>query len=365
VISLGQALPGFGPPPSAIRAVEEALPRVDAHIYSADAGLIGLRHALCDRLARHHQVDVSPDEVIITAGGNQAFMLAAMTVLEPRDDVLMPAPYFVNHEMTIRAIGARPIEVPLREADGFAVRWSELVPHLTRRTRAVVICTPSNPTGAVASRDELARIAQELASRSIALFVDEAYMQFVYEGVFESAAALPMWRDNVIVVGTFSKSFGMTGWRVGYMLAERAVIDQAIKVHDAMIICAPVLSQIGAEAAIRESWPYPLLFREELMVRRRLLSEGLRAIPDLHWTPTAGGFFAFVRVAGCSDSSSLAAHIIEKTHVVTIPGAVFGASGEGYIRLSYGSVAQDDLREAVGRLGEYFRMHRGPSVADS
>ena len=354
MISLGQALPGFGPPQAAVDAARAALARGDAHVYSADAGLIGLRTALCERLRATQRVDATPADVIVTAGGNQAFMLALMTLVDPGEEVLLPAPYFVNHQMAVAALGAVPRELPLGEARGFALSWNDLEPHLTSRTRAVVVCTPSNPTGAVVPRAEMERVAHELARRGVLLLVDETYARFVYDGEFESAAALPRWRDNVVVVSTFSKSFGITGWRVGYMLAPQHVCDEAIKIQDAMIICAPVPCQIGVEAAVRADWDYPARFRDGLLERRRLLADGLRGIPGLHWTPTGGGFFAFVRVDGCTDSAALANEIVERAHVVTIPGSTFGASGEGFIRLSYSAVDSTILAEALGRLREFF-----------
>ena len=354
VISLGQALPPFGPPPVAIDASRSALDRAEAHVYSPDAGLLSLREALCARLASAHDVRATPDELIITAGGNQAFMLAAMTLIDAGGDVILPSPYFVNHEMALRAIGGLPIEAPLGERDGFAVRWNDVEPLLTAHTRAVVVCTPSNPTGAVADRTELTRIARELARRGILLIVDETYMHFVYDAEHWSIASLLEWRENVILVSTFSKSFGMTGWRVGYLLADRAVCEEAIKIQDAMIICAPVVSQIGVEAAIRECWNYPCSFRGELIARRQLLIARMERIPRLHWTPTGGGFFAFVRVDGCQDAIGLACDILERAHVVVVPGTIFGRTGEGFIRLSYGSVSQQDLGKALDRLERYF-----------
>jgi len=355
VISLGQAVPGFGPPPTAIEAARQALDRADTHVYSADAGQESLRQALCDQLERTQGVRVTPDEVIITAGGNQAFMLALMTLVDPGDEVLLPSPYFVNHEMAIAACGAVPREVPLDEARGFALRWHDLEPCISSRTRAVVLCTPSNPTGAVVARAEMARVASELAARDIVLFCDETYSRFVYDGEFTSLAAIDRWRDSGVVVSTFSKSFGMTGWRVGYLLASRQVCDAAIRIQDAMIICAPVIAQAGVEAAVRASWDYPASFMPELIARRQLLSAELVQIPRLRWTRTAGGFFAFVGVEGCTDSAALAAELLERAHVVTIPGSTFGRAGEGFIRLSYSAASRDELRVALDRLREFFK----------
>jgi aspartate/methionine/tyrosine aminotransferase len=354
IINLGQAVPGFGPPAAAIAAARRALTESATHRYSADAGLLTLREALCGAFESERTIDVRPDEIIITAGGNQAFMLAAMTLIDPGDDVVLAAPYFVNHEMAIRAVGATPIEAALAESAGFSARWSDIESHVTARTRAVVLCTPSNPTGAVVSGDELARIVRELADRGILLLSDETYVHFVYDGAHASAASLEGWRRTVVLVGTFSKSFGMTGWRAGYLLADRDVCRQAIKIQDAMIICAPVISQMAAEAAVRDNWNYARSFHDELRARRTALEKGLAAIPRLEWSPTAGGFFAFVRVHGCLDSVALADDILDRAHVVTIPGATFGRSGQGFLRLSYGASSVAELTEAGARLRRFF-----------
>ena len=179
-------------------------------------------------------------------------------------------------------------------------------------------------------------------------------MQFVYDGAHWSAASVSDWRRNVVVIGTFSKSFAMMGWRVGFMLADRDICEQATKIQDAMIICAPTISQLAAEAAVREDWDYPRGFHPELRRRRQVVVERLQDIPGLAWAPTAGGFFAFVRVEECTDSTALSTRLLDETHVVTIPGAAFGRSGEGCLRLSYGSVTAGDLERALERLAAYF-----------
>ncbi|MFL6278733.1 MAG: pyridoxal phosphate-dependent aminotransferase [Vicinamibacterales bacterium] len=354
VLSLGQAVPGFPPPPAALEAASLALTDPDVHRYSADAGLLSLREAICDRFREHLHVEATPDDVIVTAGGNQAFMLTALTLLDPGDDVVLAAPYFVNHEMAIRAAGGVPIEAPAEESSGFRPRWSDIESQLTPRTRAVILCSPSNPTGAVIERDELERTVYELSRRGITLISDETYLHFVFEGTHNSAASIHAWKENVVVVGTFSKSFAMTGWRVGYVMANPRVCEQAIKIQDAMIICAPVISQKAVEAAIRDDWNYITRFHGELRHRRTVLRDGIARIPALHWEPAAGGFFAFVRIPDGQDSEQLAAAILDRAHVVTIPGASFGRCGERFLRLSYGAAAVDELVEACSRLSEFF-----------
>jgi aminotransferase len=299
-------------------------------------------------------VDATASDLVITAGVNHAFTLALTTLVDPGDEVILPSPYFTNHEMSVRAAGAIGVEAPVADRGTFAITWADIEPHLTPRTRAVVLCTPSNPTGAVLAPADGARSVDELARRHLVLFCDETYLHFSYDRPHWSPASVPGWRDTVVVVGTCSKSFGMMGWRVGFALADTAVCEQMVKVQDAMIICAPVISQIAAEHAIANDWEYPLTFAGDMRRRRQLLADGIRRIPCLSWTPTGGGLFGFVRVAGCTDSVALSTELLESAHVVTIPGAAFGSAGEGCLRLSYGAAPVGDLSTALQRLAAFF-----------
>ena len=357
VISLGQALPYFPPPPSAIRAAQAALSSAHVHFYSTDPGRPSLRRALAERLHQETGADCEAGDLVITAGANHAFATALTTLVNPGDDVVLPAPYFTNHYMQAQASGAIAIEAPLADQKAYTVTWDDVSRALTPRTRAVVLCTPSNPTGATIARADGERIVSELASRGIWVISDETYMQFVYDGAHWSAASVSDWRRSVVVIGTFSKSFAMMGWRVGFMLADRDVCEQATKIQDAMIICAPTISQIAAEAAVNEGWDYARQFHGEFRRRRQRVAERLADVPGLEWSPVAGGFFAFVRVHGCTDSTALATRLLEDAHVVTIPGAAFGRSGEGCLRLSYGSVGEGEFEKALERLASHF-SHR-------
>ena len=356
VISLGQALPFFGPPAPALAAARAAMDRSEVNVYSTDPGLLSLREALAVRLGQTLHTQCGPQDLVITAGANHAFTLALMTLVDPGDEVVLPAPWFTNHQMAVAAHGAVPVDAPVADRETFSITWSDIQPHVTARTRAVALCTPSNPTGAVLDPSEGERIVGELAARGIVLISDETYMHFVYGRPHWSAASLDRWRENVVVLGTFSKSFGMMGWRLGFMLADHTVCEQAVKIQDAMIICAPKISQIAGDAAVRESWDYPTSFTQDFIERRRIVEQGLADIARLSWTPTDGGFFAFARVAHCDDSAALAIELLERAHVVTIPGAAFGRAGEGHLRLSYGAVTVPDLREAIHRLQAFLEL---------
>ena len=353
VVSLGQAVPFFAPPDAALRAARAALDTPEVNRYVTDPGLPALRAVLASRLSSTTGAAISAGDLVITAGANHAFTLALTTMVDPGDEVVLPSPYFTNHQMAVCALGARAVEAPIGDRTGFSVTWTDIEPHVTARTRAVVLCNPSNPTGAPIDGSEGPRIVAEAARRGIIVFSDETYMQFVYEGEHWSAASAPGWRDNVAVIGTFSKSFGMMGWRVGFMLADASACEQAVKVQDEMIICAPVISQIAAEAAVRENWDHAAHFHGALRERRDVLARELSSVPGIDWSPQRAGLFAFARIAGCTDSKELSSALLEEALVVTIPGATFGRSGEGFLRLSYGYAAVDRLREAARRLTRF------------
>jgi len=356
VISLGQGVPGFPPVAAAVQAARQALEEPWTHLYGADAGLPPLREALSLWLARHHGLEVDPaTEMLITAGANQAFMLAALTLLDPGDKVLLPSPFYFNHEMAVRIAGGVPVEVPLREDHGFQLTLSDLEPYLETQPRALVVVSPNNPTGAVYEPEELRHIAAAVTSRGITIVSDETYQDFTYQDAKHlSLGSLPEASSHVITIGSFSKTFSLTGWRVGYLLAQPAFVEQALKVQDSMLVCATVISQKAALGAL--STPAAQLTERlrTLDERRRLLMDRLSGLRPLGWHPTRGAYYAFVRVAGCSDSSALAEDILERVHVAAVPGSVFGPNGEGYLRLSYGSVARKDLEEACARLARYF-----------
>jgi aspartate/methionine/tyrosine aminotransferase len=360
VISLGQGVAAFPPPPAALKAARAALADPATHTYSPDAGLPALRAAIARKWHRDAGIAVDPErEIIVTAGGNQAIALALLTCTDPGDTVVLPSPYYFNHEMTAHLCGLTSVEAPLSPDDGFQLTWERLAPHITPATRAVVLTTPSNPTGAVADPAALVACARELAARNVTIIVDETYEYFVFGAARHySLAADPALRPHVVTVGSFSKSFGMAGWRVGYLFAPPEVAGPALKVHDTLVICAPVIGQRAVAAALDSDY-YPLLAaqRAELATRRAALATGLAAIPQLHWQETFGSIFAFVRVLDGPPVAELAPLLIREAGVLTIPGTAFGAAGARHLRLSYGSAPVPVLDEALARLSAFF-AHR-------
>lgn len=357
ILNLGQGVADFPPPSVALDAARAALPNPATHRYSSDAGLLELREAISRKWARDAGALVDPErEIIVTAGGNQATVLALLASTDIGDEVLLPSPYYFNNEMAVHLCGLRPVEAPLDPDAGFPIRWERLAPHITSRTRAVLLVTPNNPTGAVAEPTELLRCAHELRDRGITLIVDETYEYFVFgEARHMSLAADPELRRGVLTVSSFSKSFCMAGWRVGYLLLPPEMMREALKVQDTLVICAPVVSQ-RAVAAVLDSDYYPALAaqRAELAARRAALTAGLAAIPRLAWHETFGSLFALIRVADSPPVDELARDLITETGVLLLPGTTSGAAGEGHLRLSYGSAPILTLTEALARLQHYF-----------
>lgn len=353
VITLGQGLPGFEPPRAAVDALRAAIDDGSSHIYSADAGTTDIRRALARSLAPLGS-DVDPErEIIITAGGNQALQLALTTLIDPGDEVVLVSPYFLNHEMAVRSVGGVPVEAPVPASRGFVPTWDDVAAHVTTRTRAVLLVTPSNPTGAVTPAHEVQRMIAECAARGIILFVDETYLRFVYDGEPATALAVPTWRDTVVLIGSFSKQFAITGWRCGYLIAHADVIAEAMKIQDVMVICAPVPVQRAVTGILEQEPDYARRWLPELRERRDLLVSRLAAIPGVTPIRPEGAFFVMARIEGMTDSRKGALDLIERQQVVTIPGGFFGKAGEGYLRISYGAAPADRLEMAVERMAAY------------
>ena len=359
VISLGQSVPFFGPPPGMTDAVAKALsdfgPRL--HSYGPDAGIPELRAALARKLADFNGVHINPDsQIIVTPGSNQAFMVALMTILGRGDEVAIASPRYFNHHMAIELCGGVAREIHLSEESGFQMRMEDVERALTPRTRAVVINSPNNPSGAVYGADEIALIAREVTARGIYLICDDAYESFAYDGArHATAAALVKDDDLIITLGSMSKTFGMTGWRIGYMAASADAVFHAVKVQDSMAICTPIICQIAALAALEHMPAYPQSMIPELQDRRRSLDAALSKIPRLRLVKTQGALCALARDAAPNPAAGdLATEMLERADVLTVPGAAFGPRWRDYIRISFGSAPRDRYEEALERLVRVF-----------
>jgi aminotransferase len=365
---LAQAVPDFPPPPHVQEALRASLEKESTHRYTVDPGLPELREAIARVLGGARGAAWSAEEqILVTAGANLAFAEVLPALADPGDEVLLLSPYYLNHGMAIELFGARTVEVPLDPGRGFAVDFAALERSVTPRARALVLVNPSNPTGVVLGRGDVERLLHFAEAHDLWVVSDETYEDFVLEAPSDgwaSAASFPAHSDRVVVLGSFSKSAGLSGWRVGWIAGPPALVHEVLKCHDTMIICAPVAAQHGALAALHGDRGWLEAHREEMRRRRRVVLDVLGASRTLETSPgsSRGAMFVLVRpsTGSLASSTATALDVIAETGVALVPGAAFGGLGEGWLRLSFAAAGEAELREALLALEGYFaRRPRG------
>lgn len=351
LIDLSIGAPDFETP---AHIVEEAVAatRGGHHYYSPNAGLPELRRAIAAKLERENGVSFDPlTEIDVTIGATEALGLLMMTLVNPGDEVIVIEPIWPNYLTQIIMAGGVPVRVQTNEEDGFRPRPEAVEAAITPRTRVVMICTPNNPTGAVMSRESVTAVADVARRNNLYLISDEVYEKIIYDGNQHfSAASLPGAREFVITVNSFSKSYAMCGWRVGYVAARSEVIAPLLKLQEGMASCANTMAQKAAVVALTGPQDSVSQMVEAYRVRRDLMVDGLHRIPGLSVVRPGGAFYLFVNIKQLGKSSlDVAMDLLQKGRVMTVPGPGFGLSGEGYLRLCY---ARDEsvLQEALERI---------------
>lgn len=355
-VSLGQGIPSV-PTPEYIREyVIEAL-KSDERIgkYSLQPGMPQLNKAIALAVEARAGRPVDENrEVFTAAGAMEALFAAIVSLIDTGDEVMLFDPSYASHIEQVVFAGGTPVYVPLREEDGWALCVDDLRRSITPRTKAIIVCNPGNPTGKVFSEKELEAIVSVCVEHNLWVISDETYDFLVYSNTpYVSLTRFEQIRDRTIACYSFSKQFSMTGWRVGYMYAPESVINQVLKVHDAVMIAAPTVSQYAALAAL--TIPAPKDGREslrEILKRRRdLTCERLRRLSELFsFVEPQGAYYILARYLKTSlPSREMALKILHEAHVITIPGRAFGPGGEGHIRLSYGAT-EEEINVAFDRI---------------
>lgn len=353
ILDLGAGEPDFPSPPVAVEAARAAL--ADGFTkYTENAGLPELRRALAERFRARHGTPWSASDVLITVGGKAALFEVGQALYEEGSEVVIPSPSWVSFEEQARFMGAVPVPVPLCADDGFRVHAGPVLERLSARTSAVVLNSPSNPTGGVVSAGDLREIVAACAQRGVPVVFDETYERFVYDGaVHASAAALAAeYPETVIVIGSFSKTYAMTGWRVGYALGPRRVLAAAASIQSHMTSNATSFAMVGALAALEGAEPEVAAMIAEYQARRDLLIPGLNALPGFRCRPPAGAFYAFPDVSGCfrpgrQGSVALCEFLLEKAGVAVVPGLAFG--DDRFLRISF-ACSRATLAQALDRI---------------
>ncbi|HLF41725.1 MAG TPA: pyridoxal phosphate-dependent aminotransferase [Acidimicrobiia bacterium] len=361
VVSYGAGEPDFPTPEHIVKAAVEAARRPASHRYSPVAGLPELREAVAAKTARDSGYQVAANQVLITNGGKQAIANTFLTLLDPGDEVLVPAPYWVTFPEAVALAGGVPVPVPTDESTGFRVTLDQLEENRTERTKALLFVSPSNPTGALYPRDEVEALGRWAAEAGLWVVTDEMYEHLVYGGRSATSmpVAVPELADRCVVINGVSKSYAMTGWRVGWMIAPADIIAAATNLQSHTTSNVANVSQAAALAAVTGPLDPTLAMRDAFDRRRRKMYDLLAAIPGLHCLEPEGAFYAFpsfkealgrdLRGRRPETTLELAEVLLDEVAVAVVPGEAFGAPG--YARLSY-ALGDDDLVEGLSRIAD-------------
>ena len=357
VVDFGCGEPDFPTPEhikrAAIRALEQNLTK-----YTPAAGIAPLRQAICEWHAAQFGSAYTPDECIVTVGGKQAIFNAVNVLINPGDDVLIPVPYWVSFPDIVKYAGGHPVYVPTEAADGFCLRVAQVEKALGSRARMLIVNSPNNPTGAVVPPEEFERLLELCQRRNIWLLSDECYSHFNYGGARAfSIASVQSSKPHLIVVGSLSKIFSMTGWRIGYALAPAPLVEAMLKLQSQSTSNATSIAQYAALEALRGPMDSFRTMLAEYARRRACILQGLAAIPGIACNAPQGAFYVFPNVeaylsnASPQESTALARQLLEREHLVVVPGEAFGAPG--FLRISY-AVSMDRIEEGLRRLARFF-----------
>ncbi len=352
VISLGVGEPDFRTPwnicEAGIYSVEQG-----ATSYTSNRGLQSLREALAVHLASRYQLRYSADdEMIITSGVSEGLDIAIRAIVNPGDEVLIAEPSYVSYAPCVALAGGIPVPVECTEQDNFRLNPDTLQAKITPKTKALIINFPNNPTGAVMKREDLEPVADIVTDRDLMLMSDEVYSELTYESLHVAAATVKDLWERTITLNGFSKAYAMTGWRVGFLCAPKEICEAALKIHQYVMLCAPVMGQIGALEALRSAEDEKTSMVNEYRLRRNMFVAGLNQI-GLSCHVPEGAFYAFpsVKGTGLSDAE-FAERLLREQRVAVVPGSVFGAGGEYHLRCAY-AVSRKELTEALGRMESF------------
>lgn len=351
-ISLGVGEPDFDTP---WRIREEGIYSLERGrtFYTSNAGLKDLKSEISKYLERKIDVSYDPNkEIIVTVGGSEGIDIALRAMLDPGDEVLIPQPSYVSYLPCAVLADGKPVVIPLQEKNEFRLTKDELEAAITPRTKILVLPFPNNPTGAVMTREDLEPIAEVVKKYDIFVLSDEIYSELTYKDKHVSIASLPGMKERTLVINGFSKSFAMTGWRLGYVCAPREIAEQMLKIHQYAILCAPTNSQYAAIEGLKHCEDEVQNMRTAYNQRRRFLLHEFKRM-QLDCFEPFGAFYVFPNIQEFGMSSEeFATRLLEEEKVAVVPGSAFGESGEGFIRVSY-AYSLEDLKEAIGRLGRF------------
>lgn len=321
--------------------------------YSENAGLVNLREAIVKKLKRDNNIEADISQILVTVGAIEGLSAAIMAIIDPGDEVLLFTPTYSTHIRQVVIASGKPVLVPTIEEDGFALDFDAIRNAITPKTKAIICCSPNNPTGTVFSEKELRELASLALQHNLMIITDEAYEYFIYDGLEHfTIASIPEMKGHVVSCYTFTKTYAMTGWRIGYLHADEALIPQITKAHIPFAICAPVVSQYAALAALEGPQDCVSEFRAHYLAARNLMCDRLDDLDSAFAYQRPGGsylMFPKILLEEGRDSMAFCKDLLKKGRVSTTPGIAFGPAGESHLRLSF-CVSFDEINKAFDRM---------------
>jgi aminotransferase len=357
VISLGVGEPDYATPwhisEAAVKSLEKGYT-----MYTSNSGIFELRELTSKYLKEKYGIDYNPvGEVLMTVGVSEALDLAMRAILNPGDEVIMTDPHYVAYDSCVILAEGKPVMVPTYPKNNFAVEAKDIEAKITRKTKAILIGFPSNPTGAVMPRQKLLEIAEVAKRHNLMVISDEIYARLTYGMEHTCFASLPGVRENTILLGGFSKAYAMTGWRIGYAVAPEEIIAAMTKIHQYTIMSAPTPAQVAAIEALKTGEPDVVEMVADYDRRRKVIVKGLNDIGLPCFEPK-GAFYAFPSITPTGLSSEeFSEALLKEEKVAVVPGSAFGLCGEGFVRCCY-ATSLADIEEALKRMGRFVKRHR-------
>ena len=354
VISLGVGEPDFRTPWQIRSAGIHSLERGRTK-YSANRGLEELRQEIAKYVERKYSVSYSPaSDILVTVGGSEAIDAAVRAIVNPGDEVIIPQPSYVCYEPITRLAGGVPVIINTKAENDFKITPAELLVAITEKTKALSLPYPCNPTGAIMEKEDLEAIAKILRDKNIIVISDEIYAELTFGATHTSIASIEGMKERTLLINGFSKTFSMTGWRLGYVCGPAPILKQITKIHQFAIMCAPTTSQYAAIEALRSCDADVERMKEEYDMRRKIIVKGFSDI-GLECREPKGAFYAFPSIKSTGmTSDEFCERLLYSKRVAIVPGTAFGDSGEGFVRASY-CYSVEHIKEALSRIAEFLR----------
>ena len=359
VVSFALGEPDFPLPEHIRQAIEDSLKRGETH-YTPNSGIMPLREAIAESYGRDRGLSYLPEETLVAPGAIAALHLAVCALTDFGDEVIIPDPGWANYRGLMIQEGLLPVPVRLREENRFMYDPAELESAITKKTRALLINSPSNPTGGVADRANLEQIASLAVKHDIAVISDEIYRELIWTGEpYRSISEFPGMRERTVIIDGFSKTYAMTGLRLGYAVAPLELIQTMNTLLENVFSCVGESVQWGGVAALRGSREPVDAMKAIYRGKRQLVTEGLNGIPGVRCLPPAGAFYAFANITGTGMSSrDFAMDLLREQQVVVVPGTGFGSGGEGFVRLAY-ATGEEIIREGIQKISLFVNRRNG------